>query len=97
MIYVKNKILPFGYFYAITIWPFVFYKGDPPGEKTINHEEIHGRQQKELLLIPFFIIYLIEAMFRGYRNISFEKEAYSNSSNFDYLKTRKHYAMWRKK
>jgi len=33
---------------------------------------------------------------KGYRNISFEKEAYNNDNNLDYLKTRKWFAMWRK-
>jgi len=51
---------------------------------------------KELLYIPFYIIYIIEAIFKKYRNISFEKEAYANQEDFEYLKNRKHYAMWRK-
>ena len=62
---------------------------------------------KELLYIPFYIIYLFEWLWRvlftkdrfsekAYRNISFEKEVYSNQDNLDYLKTRKLFAMWRK-
>ena len=69
-------------------------------KKTINHETIHFQQQLELLVIPFYIIYVIEYIFKaiayrsiheGYRNISFEREAYSNDTNFEYLKTRKRY------
>ena len=30
-------------------------------------------------------------------NISFEKEAYKNGNNLNYLKNRKHYAQWRQK
>lgn len=57
---------------------------------------------KELLYIPFYIIYLLEWLIRlflpgnAYRNISFEKESYNNEYNFDYLKNRKKFAMWRK-
>jgi hypothetical protein len=38
----------------------------------------------------FFIIYLIEFIFKGYRNISFEREAYDNDENLNYLKSRKY-------
>jgi hypothetical protein len=56
---------------------------------------IHGKKQQiELLIIPFYIIYL-EAIFKGYKNISFEKEAYRKEQDFDYLKRRKIFAMWR--
>lgn len=65
------------------------------GEMELNHEKIHSKQQLELLIIPFYIIYLIEAIFKGYYCISFEKEAYANQDNLDYLKTRKWYSMWR--
>lgn len=70
---------------------------------VVNHELIHSAQQKELLWIPFYIIYLIEWVIRfcqygnwhkAYMNISFEKEAYSNGNNLNYLKTRKLYAQW---
>ena len=96
MILIKNNIIPFKGYKAITLYPFVFYKGSFPTFTTLNHENIHGRQQKELLIIPFYIIYLIEFLFKGYRNISFEKEAYGNASNSEYLKTRKWFSMWRK-
>lgn len=70
---------------------------------VVNHELIHSAQQKELLWILFYIIYLIEWVIRfcqygnwhkAYMNISFEKEAYSNGNNLNYLKTRKLYAQW---
>jgi hypothetical protein len=96
MIWIKNRLIPFDGYKAITIFPFVFYKGSKPTLKTINHENIHGKQQIELLIIPFYIIYLIEAIFKGYKNISFEKEAYRKEQDFDYLKRRKIFAMWRK-
>lgn len=62
---------------------------------------IHTAQIKEIGYLPFYIIYVIEWLVRmiqfrghgnGYRNISFEREAYHNDDNLDYTKTRKHYA-----
>lgn len=94
MIFVKNKIIPFGRFNAITLYPFVFYKGNM-NATTKRHEEIHGAQQKELLLIFFYLIYFFEWIIKGYRGISFEKEAYNNENDPEYLKTRKHFAQWR--
>ena len=94
MIIVKNNIIPFGGYKAITLWPFIFTKSELT-DIDINHERIHRAQQLELLVIGFYIIYGIEWLFKKYRNISFEKEAYSNENNLDYLKTRKHYSMWK--
>lgn len=92
---IKNKIIPFKGFKAITIWPFIFTRSDL-SNIDLNHEKIHGKQQLELLVIFFYLIYLIEYIFKKYKNISFEKEAYANQSNLNYLQERKHYAMWRK-
>ena len=67
-------------------------------EKTINHESIHTAQMKEMLYIFFYVWYVVEWIVRlfmkgnAYRNISFEKEAYMNENNMDYLKHRKHYS-----
>jgi len=68
------------------------------GKKTINHESIHFQQALELLVIPFYILYLLEWAVKlpfygakAYDNISFEREAYGNDTNLDYLKTRKRY------
>jgi len=86
-------------------------KQNPP-LVTINHEKIHIQQQAELFLIGFPLIYYtnwliniikykikkeINIVKKGYRNILFENEAYSNQDNLDYLKTRKCYACFRKK
>lgn len=88
MIWIKNKWLPFKGFTALTVWPFVFYR-DLITEETRNHERIRGRQQLELLLIGFYLIYFVECILKGYDRISFEREAYANESNMDYLKKRK--------
>lgn len=84
---------------GLTIFPFVFIKPEKMRDyqKLINHERIHLRQQLELLVVFFFIIYSIEFLIRlvyfknwnrAYRNISFEREAYSNEHDKDYLKFR---------
>lgn len=74
---IYNKLIPFKGYKAISIWPFIFVRKDCSFNSTdFNHERIHLRQQIELLVIPFYIIYFIEWIFKGYRNISFEKEAY---------------------
>ena len=81
---------------GITLYPFgIFIKDEIPDTITIQHEEIHWCQQKEMLVLPFYILYLIEYIFKGYYEISFEVEAYQNQFNKDYLKTRKHYS-WKK-
>lgn len=68
---------------------------------VVNHERIHTRQQLELLFIPFYILYILEWLFRlvqyrkhheAYMNISFEREAYANGHNLGYLPKRKVFA-----
>lgn len=91
---------------GITLWPYIIiqerYRDNSyyikKARRIINHESIHIKQQQELLVIPFYIWYLTEWFIRlffkdnAYRNISFEREAYSNEDNLDYLKTRKWYS-----
>ncbi len=90
-------------FVGVTIWPFIIvkYKKLKDDATFINHERIHLRQQSELLVIPFYILYLIEFLFRllqyrnrytAYRNISFEREAYENEKDLNYLKKRPFWA-----
>lgn len=90
---------------GITLWPFIVLRERysyshylKEGARIINHESIHIKQQQELLIIPFYILYIGEYFIRlfmkgnAYRNISFEREAYTNEGNLDYLKTRKWYS-----
>lgn len=71
---------------AITIAPIgVFIKPDKVENKVIiNHERIHWEQQKKYGYVGFYLKYLYEAATKGYRNISFEKEAYDNEKDFEY-------------
>ena len=89
--------------YAITIFPFIVSK-EKMDEATLNHETIHIHQQKELLVIPFYLLYGLYYLIgiikyknkqQAYYMIPFEQEAYDNDHNLDYLETRKWYA-WRR-
>lgn len=86
-------------FRGLTFYPFVFLadEDDKLNEIFINHEKIHIRQQLELLIVPFYIWYFTEYLFRliqfrdkkkAYYAISFEREAYANEKDLNYLKQR---------
>ena len=68
--------------------------------RVINHERIHDAQQRELLYLPFYILYVLEWLWhllrlrdsrKAYRAISFEREAYANDHDLNYLSRRKHF------
>ncbi|GAA3767117.1 hypothetical protein [Flavobacterium ginsengiterrae] len=95
---VAKYLIPKGY-RGMAVFPFVLMKYDV--DKTnavfVNHEKIHLKQQLELLIIPFFIWYFLEYLIRliqykngalAYRNISFEREAYTKERDLNYLKNR---------
>jgi len=99
---VSKYLIPKGY-RGMTVFPFVILRErkDAVLPVLMNHERIHIRQQLELLIVPFFVWYLMEYLFRlaqyrnrfqAYRNISFEREAYANESDPNYLKHRKIFA-----
>lgn len=86
--------------YAIALWPFVFIK-DEGNEVTINHEKIHLRQQVELLVVGFYILYgfyWLKSFVKNrdkdqaYYDIPFEKEAYTMQKDMTYLDNRSRYA-----
>lgn len=97
---IYNKYIPFGRYKAINLLGIVFVRRKR-GHLTrceVNHEAIHSAQMIELLIVFFYLIYLIEwfirllqyrDLYRSYRNISFEREAYANQDNLSYLKSRK--------
>jgi hypothetical protein len=99
---IKNSIIPFEGFDAMTIWPFIFVRKDETlTPRVIRHEETHGEQQKEMLLIFFLLWYYIEWLIKwtyykdkekAYDNISFEREAYAHQYEPLYLYNRKHFA-----
>lgn len=95
---IRNKYIPFTGYKAINLFGILFVKNNAKiDEVTINHEAIHSAQMKEMLFIFFYVWYVIEWLFRlpkgnAYRSISFEREAYENDSDINYLKNRKHFA-----
>ena len=99
---IYNNIIPFKGFKALTAWPFIFVrKGARYTEVDDRHENIHCEQQKEMLAVFFFLWYGIEWLIRliqyrntitAYKNISFEREAYSHQGELDYLDKRKPYS-----
>lgn len=99
---IYNNIIPFKGFKAINLFGLCFVrKGMKMFDKDVNHEKIHTAQMKELLYLPFYLLYFGEWVVRlfmkgnAYRNISFEKEAYANENDLTYLTRRKHYGMWK--
>ena len=102
MILIAKYLIPKG-FVGITLFPFIFLKKkDLKDDKVlVNHEKIHLKQQAELLLIFFYIFYSLEWILKflrhkngylAYKNLSFEREAYQNENNFNYIKNRKFWA-----
>ena len=95
---VSKYLIPKG-FQGITLFPFIILSQPHLKQNlaVINHEKIHIRQQLELLILPFFIWYSLEFLCRliqykdakiAYLNISFEREAYKNEKDLNYLKQR---------
>ena len=88
---------------GITLAPFAIYLREDSYIKQnkilINHEKIHWQQQLEMLVILFYVIYVLEWFVRlfingseAYRSISFEREAYSNEHDLEYLNNRKKFS-----
>lgn len=99
---IYNKIIPFKQFKCINLFGLLFVrKGCFMSEKDFNHEAIHTAQMKEMLYVFFYLWYFVEWIIRlfgkgnAYRNLGFEKEAYSNDDNLTYLDTRPRFAWWK--
>ena len=100
---VKCKLIPKGI--CLNLFG-TFWTRDPSwiDKAVINHERIHTTQMRELLFVPFYILYVAEWLVRlvqyrnrdtAYRNISFEREAYAYGHSLDYLRRRRRYAWLR--
>tara|TARA_E500000331_G_scaffold76355_1_gene71651 strand:+ start:674 stop:1042 length:369 start_codon:yes stop_codon:yes gene_type:complete len=85
---------------AISLGLLVFSRGEMSPE-TKNHETIHYKQWLELLFIGFLILYPLFWVINllryrsgdlAYYDIPFEREAYDNDQNLNYLNERKPYA-----
>jgi hypothetical protein len=68
--------------------------------RLLRHERIHWRQQVELALVLFYVLYLLFYLYyrimkyshrEAYHKIPFEREAYRYDHDPQYLKKRKCY------
>lgn len=94
-----SKIVPIDvYAFSFAIW--VVCRGEM-SEKTKNHETIHYKQQLEMLFVFQWIMYGLFHLWglikyrngqEAYYENPFEREAYDNDQDLDYLKERKHYS-----
>ena len=87
---------------AITLWPFVISRYRI-NEQTARHETIHIKQQQELLLVGFYLLYVFywlrgmlmyKDSYIAYHSIPFEQEAYEHEDDLEYLSKRPFWA-WR--
>lgn len=97
---IHNKLIPFGKYYAINLFGFVFTKRQLK-DWELRHEEIHSEQMKEMLYLLFYLWYVLEflvklpfckfSLQKAYKSISFEQEAYNyqmcdNRNKYNWLK-----------
>lgn len=104
---IYNRFIPFGTYHGLNLFGIVFVQRRwgkmQPSE--LNHESIHSCQQWEMTYVLFYLWYGLEFLIRlvqyrfhagtAYYNISFEREAYSNEHNLNYLHERRHMAWMR--
>lgn len=97
---IYNDIIPFKGYKILNVCGLLFvHKGTEVTATDLRHEAIHTRQCYEMLIIGFYLWYLFQWLFLliyfhgdnhlAYRNICFEREAYMNEDNLDYLQNRK--------
>lgn len=81
---------------GLALFPFILLKSAAlKNDKIIlNHEKIHLRQQLELLILPFYLLYFLHYLInvlryknhhQAYLKIIFEREAYQHETNLNYL------------
>ena len=108
-LFIENSKIPVWLSYvapidihAITLGPIVICRGEMD-ETTKRHETIHFQQFLELAFIGFIFLYFgwwALNLLKGqkgdeaYFNIPFEKEAYQNHDDENYLENRKRYCCW---
>ena len=104
---VYSRLLPLGRkMRSMAMWPFVIVKRskrDEFSDRVRRHEEIHLRQQLELWLVGFYVLYgwyYVKGRFKyrshevAYGNNPFEREAYTYDYLATYLEQRQRFA-WR--
>ena len=102
---IRSRFLPAKGFLAINLFGFCFCRREAViTRRVLNHEGIHTAQMRELLFVGFYLLYVVEWLYRlirlrsrldAYMTISFEREAYAHDADYDYLTKRRHFA-WTK-
>jgi hypothetical protein len=102
---IYNKVIPINGYKCVNLFGVLFVReGCTMTATDYNHEAIHTTQMKELLYVPFYLLYVLEWLWylirlrdtrAAYRAISFEREAYAHEGEADYLKTRKKFNQYR--
>lgn len=102
---VRNSLIPFKGFKAINLFGVVFVRRECTMTfADLNHEAIHTAQMREMFYVIFYLAYVVEWLchlawcqdpHEAYRRISFEREAYANQSDPNYLNNRKSYNQYR--
>ena len=101
--FIENSRVPvlLSYLAPIDIWAislgcWVWCRGTL-SEATRRHETTHFQQQIELLFVGFYVLYLAFWLYglikyrngkKAYRESPFEREAYRNEVDVDYLASR---------
>ena len=89
LLVIHTRHFPPRGFHAITLFPFVFYRGAALNESDRRHETVHLWQQAVLLVLPFYLLYLLFWLFgllcyrdsrKAYMSIPFERSAYALQS-----------------
>lgn len=102
---IRNKFIPVqGYKYCNLFGVLFVKSGKTIKEVDLNHESIHSEQWKELWYIGFILLYVCEWIWnvfkykfdtdKAYKNLRFEREAYANEKDSEYLEKRNRFA-WR--
>jgi len=61
MLIIRNHIIPFDGFEALTFWPFIFVRSNDFDKVDENHERIHGSQQLEMLIVGIVLAVVLGA------------------------------------
>jgi hypothetical protein len=98
---IENNLLPPKGYSAINLGVIFVRDINVITDNVMRHEAIHTLQARELLYIPYYIMYLLEYVVKlclcfkhkkAYYSISFEQEAYNNARNLNYRKERRWFA-----
>jgi hypothetical protein len=98
-----TRFIPYS---AMAIYPLILVKKEHMKQdlSLIHHEKIHHRQQLELLLVGFYLLYAAHYLFNllkfrnhftAYKQIIFEREAFAMDKDLDYLNRRRIFAFLR--